>query len=143
MDENKFYTLKGYTRKDPPNITPSMEDYLEMICRYHQNNAGVRISFLANKLHVRPSSASKMVANLRDAGLVSFEHYGIVYPTALGQEKGQALLERHALLHEFFCLLNHSDNQLEQVEKIEHFILPETLEHLRLLVDKMKKHEPF
>ena len=35
-------------------------------------------------------------------------------------ELGSYLLFRHDILHRFFCQINHSENELEQVEKVEH-----------------------
>ena len=79
MDNNhaEFHTLKGYQMQNIGEITESMEDYLEMICRHIQENGYIRIHFLAEQLHVRPSSASKMVGKLREMGLVTFEKYGL------------------------------------------------------------------
>ena len=104
-----FYTLKGYSRNENEKLTSSMEDYLEMICRHIQENGYIRIHFLAEQLHVRPSSASKMVGKLREMGLVEFEKYGLIIPTERGMAVGRYLLWRHDVLHRFFRLLNHSD----------------------------------
>ena len=82
--EDNFYTLKGYSLLEHIQITSSMEDYLEMICRLSQDGTPVRIGDLAKCLHVRPSSASKMAGNLRSHGLVRFEKYGTVTLTGSG-----------------------------------------------------------
>ena len=116
-----FHTLKGYQMQNIGEITESMEDYLEMISRYIQENGYVRMSFLADKLNVRPSSASKMVGKLRDMRLVEFEKYGLITLTEKGRAVGQYLLWRHQVLNDFFCLLNHSEDELEQVELVESF----------------------
>lgn len=132
-----FYTLKGYARNEPEGLSPAMEDYLEMICRLCREAGVARVSELAQTLHVRPSSASKMVANLREAGYLSFERYGYIVPTARGEEMGRYLLQRHRVLHSFFCLLNGSEEELRQVEKIEHFIDRRTVENLARLTEKL------
>lgn len=137
--ETEFYTLKGYRLHDGGAITDAMEDYLEMICRCAAQEGVVRINHLAQQLHVRPSSASKMVGKLRELGLVSFERYGLITPTPKGAAVGDALLRRHELLHRFFCLLNHSENELQQVEQVEHFIQPRTLCNLELLVRRLEE----
>ncbi|MGI6213798.1 MAG: metal-dependent transcriptional regulator, partial [Christensenellales bacterium] len=73
MDNNcGFYTFKGYQLNDKSQITSSMEDYLEMICRMLKKQDVVRINELADKLNVKPSSASKMVSNLKYLELVEF-----------------------------------------------------------------------
>ena len=78
MESSAFYTMKGYELAADAQITTAMEDYLEMICRLEEEEAGpVRIRALSQKLHVKPSSASKMVSNLREKGLVTAQKYGI------------------------------------------------------------------
>ena len=137
-ESREFYTLKGYRLQNGGDITEAMEDYLEMICRHIQENGYIRIHFLAEQLHVRPSSASKMVGKLRELGLVEFEKYGLIIPTERGMAVGRYLLWRHDVLHRFFRLLNHSDCQLEQVEKVEHFMSRETMENLEKLTIRLE-----
>ena len=132
-DLSNFHTLKGYQIQNSVSMTPSMEDYLEMICRMQRENKPVRINELAQLLNVKPSSASKMVQNLKKLHYVDFEKYGYILPTKQGLELGNYMLERHDILHSFLCTLNQSDNELEQVEKIEHFLNKETIEHLKSL----------
>ena len=147
MSEKKeFYTLKGYQLQEPTSLTYAMEDYLEMIYRisagaspHIQGQHIVRIQTLAAHLNVRPSSASKMVRNLSDGGYVDFPRYGSIILTQKGLATGAYLLHRHEVLHHFFCLLNHSEHELEQVEKIEHFINDTTLKNLELLTCKLEQ----
>lgn len=138
-DKDGFYTFKGYQINDVSKLSSSMEDYLEMICRMLQSCDVVRINELAEKLHVKPSSASKMVSNLRQAGYIEFEKYGYIVATKKGIETGNYLLYRHDVLHNFLRAVNHSDNELEQVEKIEHFINKSTIENLAKLTEELKK----
>ncbi|MBE5988081.1 DtxR family iron (metal) dependent repressor [Lacrimispora xylanisolvens] len=137
MPQNdNFYTLKGYSLLEHTKITSSMEDYLEMIYRLSQENQPVRIKELAECLHVKPSSASKMTGNLRKQGLVGFEKYGTVSLTSDGKELGEYLLFRHQILTRFFCYVNQKTDDLEQVEKVEHFIDPETVYNIQKWLDK-------
>lgn len=129
-----FYTMKGYALCSPEELTSSMEDYLEMVCRMEAEGETIRVSTLAASLHVRPSSASKMLNNLREAGYIDFKKYGAILVTDKGHEEGGYLLHRHKVLHDFFCMLNHTDNELEQVEKIEHFINRRTVGNMELLL---------
>lgn len=135
---SNFYTLKGYQLMDDSVMTYSMEDYLEMICRMNQTQKIVRIRELADNLNVRPSSASKMANNLKIAGLVYFEKYGYIRPTAKGAAVGRYLLYRHDVLNEFLCLVNNSKDETEQVEKIEHFLDITTVYNIKKLVDDIK-----
>lgn len=137
MDQtNNFYTLKGYSLLDHSKITSSMEDYLEMIYRLQSEAQPVRIKELARCLHVKPSSASKMTGNLKKQGLVAFEKYGTVTLTEEGLNLGKYLLFRHKVLHRFFCYINQNTDELEQVEKVEHFIDPRTVHNIQKWLDK-------
>ena len=121
-DENAYFTFKGYQLNNDSNLTSSMEDYLEMIIRLKEKQPFVRINELANNLNVRPSSASKMVTKLSQEGFLEYQKYGIITLTELGKQWGEYFIYRHQVLNNFLCLLNNSHNELEQVEKIEHFL---------------------
>jgi len=95
----------------------------------------VRIGQLAERLNVKPSSATKMVENLKKQGLVESEKYGYIKLTSSGCELGEYLMLRHDILHDFLCYINQSDNELEQVEKIEHFINSETVGNIKTLLE--------
>ena len=137
MDQfNNFYTLKGYSLLEHTKITSSMEDYLEMICRLSHDAQSVRIKELAECLHVKPSSASKMTGNLKKQGLVRFEKYGTVSLTADGTQLGEYLLFRHKVLSRFFRYINQNSDELEQVEKVEHFMDPKTVYNIQKWLDK-------
>ena len=129
-DKDGFYTMKGYERSASDEMTSSMEDYLEMVCRMEEEGEPIRVSSLAASLHVRPSSASKMLDNLRKAGYIDFKKYGSIMVTDKGYEEGRYLLHRHRVLQDFFCTLNHTEDELELVEKIEHFINHRTVENM-------------
>ena len=134
-ENNNFYTLKGYALQESNAITSSMEDYLEMIYRIHSGGEVVRVNVLAERLNVKPSSASKMVGNLRKQGLVESEKYGYIELTDAGNKLGEYLVFRHDTLHRFLCYINQTSNELEQVEKIEHFINVETVRNIRRLLE--------
>lgn len=134
MESNRFFTQKGYELQNQEELSASMEDYLEMIYRMLRESQCVRIHALAEQLHVKPSSASKMVASLKEKGYIEFEHYGYLTATKKGQETGDYLLYRHDILHRFLCRLNRSENELEQVEKIEHYLNKNTIENLEKLL---------
>lgn len=136
---HEYRTLKGYKLRDHREITDAMEDYLEMICRSAHQEGYARINHLALALGVRPSSASKMVGSLKELGYVDSEKYGIVKPTERGWKLGRYLLHRHEVLHTFLCLLNHTEDETEQVEQMEHFFQESTIHNLEKLVCFLQK----
>lgn len=139
--DSEFHTLKGYQLLKTGAITESMEDYLEMLCRHMRDHDYMRIHLLAQRLNVRPSSASKMVSKLRGMGLVRVEKYGLILLTDEGRALGDYFLWRHGVLQRFFCRLNHTDDALELVEQVEHFLDKETLKNLEKLTIQMEKAE--
>ena len=130
---DEFYTLKGYQMNEVVEITTAMEDYLEMIYRLFKKNSKSRVNDLSRMLNVKPSSVTKMVQQLNELGYVSSEKYGQIELTEQGRALGEYLLYRHEVIHNFLCLLNQSNNELEQVEKIEHFLNRKTVENLNRL----------
>jgi len=139
MDRSdEFYTFKGNQTHMENALTPAMEDYLEMICRLLRQNDVVRVGELADILHVRPSSATKMIQQLKLLGYVDSEKYGYVTLTDKGRETGEYLLYRHAVLCRFLCVLNCSSDELEQTEKIEHFLDRKTIENLAELTKRLE-----
>lgn len=132
VSSDGFYTLKGYNLIEHGLLTAAMEDYLEMIYRMQGKGEGVvRVSALAQALHVKPSSASKMAGNLRARELILFPRYGYITLTGTGRRLGEYLLLRHQLVHRLLCRINGTQNELEECEKIEHFLSPRTVENLK------------
>ena len=134
-------TQKGYQMRSQHALTGAMEDYLEMICRQAEADGCARIGLLAEGLNVRPSSASKMVYQLRALGLVAFEKYGLIQPTEKGWSVGRWLLHRHEVLHRFFCMLNGSTDELELVEQVEHYLNEGTVRNLEGLLERLEHGE--
>lgn len=87
--DKEFYTQMGYRLQNAGGLTDTMEDYLEMIARCAQETGYVRMNQLAERLHVRPSSASKMVGKLKELGLLDFEKYGLIGMTEEGRAVGR------------------------------------------------------
>lgn len=140
MDKsNGFYTLKGYQLNTQIELTTAMEDYLEMIYRITLANNRIKVSDLSKRLHVKPSSVTKMLQQLNHVEYIKTEKYGDITITEKGRRMGEYLLYRHDVIHRFLCILNHSENELEQVEKIEHFLDEKTVRNIDLIIEKLKK----
>lgn len=127
--QDGFYTLKGYAMLEGRRLTAAMEDYLEMIFRMGEQGP-VRVTALSHALHVKPPSASKMAASLREQGLVEFPRYGYITLTEAGRQAGGYLLYRHQVVGRLLCQINSTENELEEVEKIEHFLSPRTVANI-------------
>ncbi|NLZ27830.1 MAG: DtxR family transcriptional regulator [Firmicutes bacterium] len=130
-----FYTVRGYElqNQEEKTLTPAMEDYLEMIYRGILEHDHVRINALAERLNVKPSSASKMVQKLADMGFLKYEKYGIIFLTEQGNRIGEYLLQRHRIIEEFMAVLSDEESLLKETEMIEHHVSPATLQNMHML----------
>lgn len=133
--ENNFRTQKGYALNNKKTITYAMEDYLEMIYRLSRDSGFLRLTKLACKLNVKPSSASKMMQSLKNDNLIEYEKYGIIILTEEGMKLGKYLLQRHNVLKKFFSILNGTEDVLKEIEQIEHFLNKDTVKNISKLVE--------
>lgn len=116
--------------------TPSMEDYLETIFSLIHGKGYARVSDIAHHLGLQPSSVTKMVQKLAEAGYVHYERYRGLILTEAGETLGEALQERHRMLAEFLQLIGVPEETIHRdVEGIEHHVSPVTLARLAALVD--------
>ncbi len=140
--KREFRTVRGYQIKqqEANTITASMEDYLEMIYRLAREKGYTRMGDLATALNVQPPSASKMVQKLAEMGYLQFEKYGVIELSKKGRGHGQYLLNRHETLERFLAIIGVKEQLLEETEKIEHYISPETIEKIMLLVEFMENN---
>lgn len=134
-NKDDFYTVRGYNMKNAEEklLTSSMEDYLEMIYRVCKEQGYIRISQLAKKLNVQPSSATKIVQKLKELDMVKYEKYGIIQLTNKGERIGKFLLRRHDIIDEFLKNIGTEDTRLKDTEMIEHVISLNTLRNIYLL----------
>lgn len=141
--EKDFYTVRGYERlrQEDRSVTPSMEDYLEMIYRLSRDRGYARIGDLASALHVQPPSASKMVQKLSEVSFLHYEKYGMIELTGQGRELGEYLVERHETIERFLKFIGANKGILEETEKIEHNLSQETVKQIMLLVQFMEGNQ--
>ena len=139
MSNSDFHTLKGYQIIEDTRITPAVEDYLEMICRMHNSQSYIRVSEIAKMLNVKQSSVTKMLNNLKELEMINYEKYGYIVPIEKGLALGTYLLHRHDVLNRLLCLINNTSDEMEQVEKIEHFLEKRTIDNIERFVEKLEK----
>lgn len=124
-------------------LTESMEDYLEMIYRLIREKGYVRAVDLAEALQFQASSVTKMIQKLDEAGFIRYEKYRNIALTPLGAKYGRFLVWRDAKLKEFFILLNAKSGIEEQVEGIEHYITPRSMELFDTLITFFRQHPEY
>lgn len=133
MDSKEFYTVRGYQihKKNDKMLTPSMEDYMEMIYRVCRKDGHIRMNVLAELLNVQAPSVSRVVEKLKEKKLVNYEKYGVVQLTDKGKRVGAFLLKRHKAVETFLMYLGVKDTLMD-TEMIEHNISLETFKKLIL-----------
>jgi len=114
-------------------LTPSMEDYLEMIYRNCMKEGYVRMTSLAEQLHVQVPSATRIVQKLAEKGLLDYEKYGIIRLTDRGHSVGEFLLKRHEIVEGFLKNIDASESILIETEMIEHYLSPDTVKTLAMI----------
>lgn len=121
---SEFFTFQNYknSKIKKNNLTPSMEDYLEMIYRLYENNESIRINVLSQRLNVQMSSTTKIVQRLAKMDYVIYIKYGNIQLTELGKKAGAFLLNRHNIIEKFLSDLLKDDNVLINTEIIEHYV---------------------
>ncbi len=143
MNENsEFHTVRGYQllEQEKRVLTSAMEDYLEMIYRNSLEVGYLRINALSEMLNVHPSSSTKMVRKLVNAGMVDYQKYGIIFLTEKGKKVGKFLYNRHAIIETFLKAIGTSENALVETELIEHNISPQTLLNISLFNSFIKEN---
>ena len=143
MNDNKkknldsdFRTVRGYQliNQQEGQLTPALEDYLEMTYRLCLENDYARVGKLSELLNVKPSSASKMIFKLANLGYLKYDRYEIIQLTDIGREIGNYLLKRHETVESFLRLIG-SPNPLEETELIEHSLSSPTVSNLNNLLE--------
>lgn len=141
-DNEQFYTFRGYQmlKHSKKILTPSMEDYMEMIYKECMREGYIRVNQLAEQLNVQAPSATKNVQKLAELGLLDYEKYGIIRLTDKGYEIGRSLLERHNIIETFLKKIGVEKMLLNDTEMIEHCISQETLMKIQTLNRFMDAH---
>lgn len=115
-------------------LTESMEDYLEMIYRLVKEKGYIRAVDLSEALQFQASSITKMIQKLDEAGFIKYEKYRNIALTPMGEKYGSFLVWRDSTLKIFLRLLNAKVGVDEQVEGMEHYITPKTMQLINNLI---------
>lgn len=122
--------------------THSVEDYLERMYNLINEKGYARVSDIADALEIQPPSVTHMLQRLDEEGYVEYEKYRGVTLTEKGEAVGRDIAERHRDLTTLLELLGVEDDELifRDVEGIEHYLSPESMERIRALVDFAREH---
>ena len=134
-----YYTFNEYMKNN--KLTPSEEDYIEMIYRLNLEDDKVQVKDISKKLNIKPPSVTKMIKKLNDKNMLIYRKYDNIELTSLGKSVGERLLNRHNIIKEFLIILGIRDSIHEETETIEHTINVETLVKIEELINFFIENE--
>ena len=120
------------------NLTPSLEDYLEVISNLTKQQKVARVKDIAEKTKVKLSSVTGAVKQLAKLGLVNYQPYQYITLTEKGEKEAKKIENKRKILKNFFIkVFGMKYTEAEDVAcKFEHFLTPE-------LTDKFQKFNEF
>ncbi len=113
-------------------ITPTMEDYLEVIGQLGKKDEVVRVKNIAHQLNVKMPSVTEAVKTLAKDGLIRHEKYGYVELTQKGNRIAKEIYSRHQTLFKFLNQILRIDPKAAEEDacKMEHTISSTALKKL-------------
>lgn len=125
---------------DEITITPSLENYIEVLYDLNQQDAQVRVTDLAQKLSIAKSSVNQAISLLVRLGFANHEKYGKIELTEKGLAYAGELQKRHQVLQTFFTDVLHVDEKIACKDAciIEHVISPVIVQKL---TEYLQTHE--
>ena len=138
MKINEYYTFNEYMKNN--SLTPSEEDYLEMIYRLSLTQDDIKVNNISKALNIKPPSVTKMIKKLDQKNILLYEKYNSIKLTDIGIIIGKRLLYRHNIIQEFLNVIGVKECIHEETEKIEHTISIETLLRIDELINFFGKN---
>lgn len=131
-------TLKAVTA----HLTETQESYVETIYRLESERRVARVKEIAATLSVSSPAVTKTLKGLAEAGLVTYERYGVVNLTEAGREIGRDLLLRYRATEDFLSsVLGVAPELAEEVaDSFEHHMPASVLCRLVQFVDHYKNN---
>ncbi len=113
-------------------LTSSLEDYLEVICNYLNENKTVRAIDISKKLNVSRASVTEALKKLASKDLLLYDRYGSITMTEKGFEEAKKVISKHTTLQKFFeKVLNlDTDEASQNACRIEHVISEKAFEKI-------------
>jgi DtxR family Mn-dependent transcriptional regulator len=119
-----------------PNISESLEDYLETIYHQVKDKKVARVKDIAKVRHVSMASVSTAMRRLSDLGLIHYLQREYIELTDQGEETVRRILVRHEILRQFLQDFLGIEATIADADacQIEHHLSDETVDRfVRLL----------
>jgi Mn-dependent DtxR family transcriptional regulator len=107
-------------------LSPKKVEYLKYI---FERGGMVKTSDIASRFHVDPSTITKTISELADAGLLSHKPYHGVCLTGPGEQHAEFLVKRHRILSLALVRYGLSDEQAcREVSRFESLVSREAID---------------
>lgn len=117
-------------------LQESGENYLETILLLRQRQGHVRSIDVATELGFSKPSISRAIGILKSAGYVQVGEGGNILLTEAGQQKAEAVYERHRLISRYLLLTLGVPAEIADADacRIEHIISQESFDQIKAFV---------
>ena len=114
------------------NLSPQMEDYLEVIGGLCRSHGIARVKDISSRMKVTGPSVVGALRTLKTKNLVSQERYGFIRLTDEGERIATSVQARHDVLAHFLEAILGLDPETASTDacRIEHAVSPETVRRL-------------
>ena len=126
---------------DGPDISSTLEDYLEAILRLMTDQGAARVRDIAKALSVSNSSVTVALQRLAEKQLVNYSPYELVTLTESGQEVAKEVYRRHEIIHRFLTeVLSVNEEQAEaNACRMEHAVDRDVLDRLLQFLEFLER----
>ena len=121
-------------------ISPSLEDYVEIIFCLTSEKGIARVKDVAEKKSVSKASVNNALKRLVAEDLIYHENYGYITLTGKGLQLAKKLHKRHGVLKKFLSDILNVGPKIAETDActIEHHVHKETIDALIKFVDSKK-----
>lgn len=123
-------------------ISPSLEDYVEVIYNTIQKKSVARAKDIKDELNVHGASVTGALRTLAEKGLINYKPYEFITLTKEGERIGKAISKRHKILSDFMIeVLGKDSESTEQVAcGMEHSMDPDLTVRLATFLEYTRKN---
>ena len=126
-------------------LSCSQEDYLKEIYILRQKKSEVRVTDIANVLHISKPSVNRAMNTLKAQGYINHEHYGTIDLTDTGLEAAKNIYETYKAAYRFLTdmLGVNEEDAVEEAHLLEHAISNSTRKKLKRFMRNEKSMSTF
>ncbi len=123
------------------SLSPSLEDYLEIMLDIQDSKKIIKVSDVANRLKISKASVTQAMTKLKKLGLANQESYSPVTLTHAGIEAAKKIRDKHKILKKFLTEILDIDNKIAEKDAclMEHILSITTINKISELIEKAEE----